>query len=151
MDEIPRPSATDNQPPLPVKRKVMRMRKKKIGAPPPSSPTTSDTANRIISEPPPPPPPDAAPKTEEVEGIPNNRTADEKRCKLVATHDWFIRVTTTKFFFSPLAIHHRELQERPLHVWHGQQRHLLQLVGLQQARRHRLRLLRLRVRSVLPL
>ena len=169
----------------------MRMRKKKFGAPPPPPP--KDTAdNRVISQPP-SSQPDAAPIAEEpstlsvgeVEGSPNNRTADEKRCECLMVNGWsrklalgcviplasclwprgriqatillvlFVFLTRhggiLNPLFSPLPLHHRELQERPVHVGHWQQRHLLQLVRLQPPRRHRLRLLRLRIRSVLPL
>ena len=65
----------------------MRMRKKKFGAPPQPPAPPKDTANHLYSQP--PSPPDAAPKSEEasalsggeIEGSPNNRTADEKRCE----------------------------------------------------------------------
>ena len=167
IDEIPRPSASDNQshpppPPLPVKRKVMRMRKKKVGAQPP--PPTRDTANHVLSHSPSASSPVvAAPKVEEmspvsggeVEESAKNRTADEKRCKVNSFNHENMKMVTeisnANDPFSPLALHHRELQERPVHVRHRKQRHLLQLVRLQQARRHRLRLLRLRIRRLLPL
>ena len=140
----------------------MRMRKKKVGAPPPPPPTR-DTANQVLSNPPSASPPVvAAPKAEEVSPVSGgeveesakNRTADEKRCELSLNHKKLKMVTEISNAndpFSPLALHHRELQERPVHVRHRKQRHLLQLVRLQQAWRHRLWLLRLRIRRLLPL
>ena len=67
--------------PLPVKRKVMRMRKKKVTA---ATGAPKDPADPRQRQQPSTPDAERAPALggeAEAEGSPNNRTVDEKRCE----------------------------------------------------------------------
>lgn len=98
--------------------------------------------------------PNAAPPEENV----NNRTEDEKRCKVKdlglqsccqSSYPYFS--LSLSRIHSPVPVHDRELPERPLRLRQRQQRHLLLLLRLLKPGRNRFRVMRVGIRSLLPL
>ena len=62
-----------------------------------------------------------------------------------------IALTQTCLFSSPFSVHHRELPERPLRERQREQRHLLLVLRLLEPGRVGIGIVRIGIRSLLPL